>query len=432
LNILYLAHRLPYPPNKGEKIRAFHQIQGLARNHAVHVCALVDDPADFSFVLALGKHCASVEVVCRNGGLALMRGAIGLFMGRPLSVSLFYRKAFALKIEKKLAAARFDCIVCSSSSMAQYAHLATGIPKVIDFIDVDSEKWRVYGQCHTFPMSVIYRLEARRLAKYEKVTAESFDLSILSSEAEERVLKRRMPRDSISVVCNGVDLEYFKASAIGISPASTPSIIFVGVMDYFPNIDAVRYFCREILPLVRDQVPNARFYIVGRSPVYTVKRLADHPNVMVTGAVADVRPYLVRSSVSVAPFRVARGVQNKVLEAMAMGVPVVGTVEAFKGIAATEQDGIRIGDDPLSFARHVIKFLQGDATFRREAGGQARRYVERHHRWENQGARLERLLEDVVRQHREKYDVVSSTVSGAKKIGKLHRGGAEDAEERRV
>ena len=167
VNILYLAHRIPYPPNKGEKIRAFHQIRQLARNHTVHVCAFVDDPADLPHIPALRKHCASVEVVYRKGGLALVGAAVGFLLRRPLSVSLFYRKAFALMIEQKLAAERFDCIICSSSSMAQYASLANGLPKVIDFIDVDSEKWRLYAQRHAFPMSYIYRLEASRLAKYE-------------------------------------------------------------------------------------------------------------------------------------------------------------------------------------------------------------------------------------------------------------------------
>jgi glycosyltransferase involved in cell wall biosynthesis len=167
-------------------------------------------------------------------------------------------------------------------------------------------------------------------------------------------------------------------------------------MDYFPNVDAVQYFCRDVLPLVRQSVPEARFYIVGRNPIREVKALQKSPTIIVTGTVPDIRPYLARASVSVAPLRIARGVQNKVLEAMAMGVPVVGTAETFKGIPATERNGIRMANDPRSFAQHVVSFLRADAAFRFQVARQARNYIERYHQWQDQGRHLERLLEQVV------------------------------------
>src|SRR4030095_17109018 len=166
-----------------------------------------------------------------------------------------------------------------------------------------------------------------------------------------------------------------------------------------------KYFCHEIFPSVRRELSGARFYIVGRNPTRQVRELGKQTNVIVTGTVPDVLSYLVQATVSVAPFRLARGVQNKVLEAMAMGVPVVGTPEAFKGISAIEQDGVRIADNPRFFAQQVATFLQG-ASLRREAGVRARRYVERHPRWEDQGAKLERLIEEVVRKHRRKEKAV--------------------------
>ena len=167
-------------------------------------------------------------------------------------------------------------------------------------------------------------------------------------------------------------------------------------MDYFPNVDAVQYFCHEIFPSVRRELSGARFYIVGRNPTRQVRELGKQANVIVTGTVPDVRPYLSQAALGVAPFRLARGLQNKVLESMAMGVPVVGTSQAFKGIAATIQNGIRIADDARSFARCVTTVLQADAASRRQAAQQARDYVERHHRWEDQGVKLERLLKEVV------------------------------------
>jgi sugar transferase (PEP-CTERM/EpsH1 system associated) len=405
MKILYLAHRLPYPPNKGEKIRTFHQIQQLAKRHTIHLCSFVDDPDDLPLVPALRKHCASVEVAYRSNASSFLFAAAALLRRRPLSVSLFYRKAFAKKFLEKLATERFDCVFVSSSSMAQYSCFASDLPKIVDFIDVDCEKWRLYAQYHSFPLSMIYKLEAERLARYEEQAARMFDHCILISEEERRVFQERVDGRPVSVISNGVDLEYFAPYGFDFLRVFHPTIVFTGAMDYFPNVDAVQYFCQEILPFVHQSVPNAQFYIVGRNPTREVKALESYPNVIVTGTVPDVRPYLARATVSVAPLRIARGVQNKVLESMAIGVPVVGTVESFKGIRATESDGIRIAKDPRSFAHQVATFLRGDTSLRQQAGHQVRRYVERHHRWEDQGAKLDRLIEDVVRKRREKDEV---------------------------
>jgi sugar transferase (PEP-CTERM/EpsH1 system associated) len=395
VKILYLAHRIPYPPNKGEKIRTFHQVQQLAGRHTIHLCSFVDDSRDLPGVAKLREHCASVEVVYRGQARSVLLAAGALLKRSPFSVSLFYRKALAEKVTQKAATERFDCIVASSSSMAQYACLVPDVPKILDFIDMDSEKWGLYAEHRRFPLSLIYRVEAERLAKYEDEMARVFDHSIVISEEERRVFQKRVSDRPVAVISNGVDFEYFSPSRIVSGGNSQPSIVFTGVMDYFPNVDAVQFFCGEVFCRVRDLVPNAHFYIVGRNPTRQVNELGKKTNVIVTGTVPDVRPYLVQATVSVAPFRLARGVQNKVLEAMAMGVPVVGTPEAFKGISAIEQNGVRIADNPRFFAQQVATFLQG-ASLRREAGLQARRYVERHHRWEDQGAKLERLLEEVV------------------------------------
>lgn len=396
MKILYLAHRLPYPPNKGEKIRTFHQIQQLAKRHTIHLCSFVDDPDDLPYVPVLRKYCASVEVVYRSNAPTLVRAAAALLNRIPFSVSFFYRKAFANKLKKKLATEHFDCVFVSSSSMAQYSCFALDLPKIIDFIDVDCEKWRLYAKHHSFPLAMIYRLEAERLARYEEQAAHSFDHCILISEEERRLFQERVNGRPVSVISNGVDLEYFSPSVSDYLHVSEPAIVFTGVMDYFPNVDAVQYFCREVFPLVRQSVPEARFYIVGRNPTREVKALQRYPSVIVTGTVPDIRPYLARATVSVAPLRIARGIQNKVLEAMAMGVPIVGTAESFKGIAATESDGIRIARDPRSFADYVLGFLQSEATFRCQISRQTRCYIERHHRWDHQGAQLERLLKEVV------------------------------------
>ena len=396
MKILYLAHRLPYPPNKGEKIRTFHQIEQLAKRHTIHLCTFVDDPDDIPHVETLRRYCASVEFVYRSNAPAMFLAPAGLLRGLPFSIALFYRKAFATKVKNKLATERIDCLFASSSSMAQYARFASDCPKVIDFIDVDCEKWRLYAQHHSFPLNLIYQVESERLAKYEERAARTFDHCILISEEEQAALQKRVQDRAISVISNGVDLEYFNNSGVDTGRGHQPIVVFTGVMDYFPNVDAVNYFCRTIFPLVRNSAPEAQFYIVGRNPAPAVLALKKHPNVVVTGTVSDVRPYVARAAVAIAPLRIAPGVQNKILEAMALGVPVVGSTQSFKGIRAGKRDGIRVADDPRSFARHVVDLLRSDPSTRSEIARQARSYVERFHRWDEQGDRLERLLHEII------------------------------------
>lgn len=396
MKILYLAHRIPYPPNKGEKIRAFHQIRCLSQHHIIHLVCLVDDPVDLVHVKTLKEYCVSVEAVFRSKAAAMFLAARGLLTRYPLSVVAFQRKALARKISGKLEAEKFDLVFVSSSSMASYVLHESHVPRVIDFIDVDSEKWRLYAEHHSFPLSWIYRLEASRLAAYEEEIAQMFDYSIFISEAERLLFQRRVSNRPIAVISNGVDLEYFTPPHGGFSSSRQPSVVFTGAMDYFPNVDAVRYFCTEIFPLVRQVEPEAQFFIVGRNPTRSVQELGNHDNVIVTGSIPDVRPYLAKATVAVAPFRIARGIQNKILEAMAMRLPVVGTSQAFEGIDATENDGIRIADDPQRFAQEVIIFLKGDDRLRQQWGLQARHYIEEHHRWRDVGVKLECLLHEVV------------------------------------
>jgi sugar transferase (PEP-CTERM/EpsH1 system associated) len=397
MDILYLAHRIPYPPNKGEKIRAFHQLLHLSQHHTIHLVCLVDDPNDLEYVSILERYCASVVAVYRRKTSALCLAARALLTRKPLSVAAFYRKALAEEIARKLHTETVDVIFVSSAAMAEYVLEVSTLPRVIDFVDVDSEKWRQYAQHHAIPLAWIYDLEARRLAAYEAHIAHVFNHAILISHAEKRLFQQRIGDRPIAVISNGVDLNYFVPASAKAASHRLPTLVFTGAMDYFPNVDAVEYFCSAIFPLVRAVVPDCWFSIVGRHPTRRVLALSKHPNVTVTGAVPDVRPYLAQATIAVAPFRLARGVQNKVLEAMASGLPVVGTSRAFEGIMATEEDGIRIADDPQHFATGLIALLTGNDTVRQQCALQARRYVEAHHQWSKQGAQLEHLLQEVVR-----------------------------------
>jgi sugar transferase (PEP-CTERM/EpsH1 system associated) len=243
-------------------------------------------------------------------------------------------------------------------------------------------------------LSALYAIEAERLARYEARVANDVDATIFVSQAEADIVARRAPGRALTVLPMGIDLDNFRP-APDPERVREPRIVFTGVMGYYPNVDAVSYFAHEVLPLVRAAVAEARFVIVGRDPVRAVRRLAKLPGVVVTGTVPDVRPYLADAMVAVAPFRIARGVQSKVLEAMASGLPVVGTSIAFQGLQAREEDGVRMADTPDALAAAVIALLR-DAGERHARGLRTRAYVERHHHWERLGQDLESLLAALV------------------------------------
>src|SRR5581483_5654601 len=270
MNILYITHRIPYPPNKGEKIRAFHQLRQLAKKHAVHLACLVDDPEDLQYVPVLEQHCASVDFVYRRKVVSLLRATGALLTASPLSVASFYSRGLARKIRRRLQDVNIDRIIVFSSAMAAYVRHVSDIVKIMDFVDVDSEKWRLYTDHHPFPLSLVYKVEANRLARYEEEIAKEFACSLFVSHAEAELFAQRVQNRPIDVIPNGVDLEYFSAPTREERSAS-PIVVFTGAMDYFPNVDAVSYFCREIWPLIQSGAPKVRFSIVGRNPTSQVK-----------------------------------------------------------------------------------------------------------------------------------------------------------------
>lgn len=395
MKLLYLAHQVPFPPDKGEKIRAYHQLAHLAPRHRVHLACFASTQEDLTHARRLEELCASVDVVFRSPGIARLHALTALATGRPLSVAAYDSGALRARVLDRFRDVRPDVVVAYSAAMAQYVETMTGPARVLDFVDADSEKWRVYGQRRPFPQSTLYALEGRRLARYEGRLASAFDASIFVSEAEAEIVRRLAPERELTVIRNGVDLSAFRPEP---GRARDPILVFTGVMNYYPNEDAVAYFAKDVFPIVRARVPEAQFWIVGREPSPTVAALSRIPGVRVTGSVPDVRPYLAQAAVAVAPFRIARGVQNKVLEAMASGLPVVGTSLAFQSLAAGEGDGIRAADSAEALAGELSELLVQPE--RRQALGQsARSFVERHHRWEDVGASLESTLLAAVARH---------------------------------
>jgi sugar transferase (PEP-CTERM/EpsH1 system associated) len=259
-------------------------------------------------------------------------------------------------------------------------------PKILDFVDIDSQKWKHFEEISRFPYSLIYKIESTRLAKFEEFLIKQFNYCLVTSQHEQSLLSNA---SNIAVLPNGVDHQYF-------SPQNTPTegmILFTGVMNYLPNTDAVRHFHRHTFPLIKQAVPSTQFVIAGMHPTAQVCKLADRDTV-VTGFVPDIRDYLSRASVCVVPLRLAMGVQNKVLEAMAMGVPVVATSVANRGINATHGKDIFIADDPESFATATTRLLN-DPVLREMIARNARRFIEEHFSWEGNLNKLERLMSEI-------------------------------------
>jgi sugar transferase (PEP-CTERM/EpsH1 system associated) len=390
--ILYLCHRVPYPPDKGDKIRAFHQIKALARQHRVHLLTLADGPLpDLGPLQAL---CERVEVFPLERAAAYLRAAAGAFSPRPLTLSFFHSAEMQARVRELAQSETFDGVVVYSSAMAPYAEPFAGVPAVLDLVDVDSAKWAQYSRFARRLLRPVYALEARRLQAYEAALAERFDQIVLATDHELGLLKAFAPAARAVAIPNGVDLDYFQP--LDLPKAKVPTLIFTGQMDYFANVDGIVFFAREVFPRLRSRFPDLLLLIVGRSPAPAVRALSEIAGVQVIGAVADVRPFLARAWVFVAPLRIAQGVQNKVLEAMAMDLPVVCSQRVLAGLA---EGGFRHGRDllaaadPAAFAS-CLGDLLADPAPRQRLAAAARQRLAGAYRW---GAHLERFERLVTR-----------------------------------
>ena len=395
--LLFLVHRIPYPPNKGDKIRSFHLLKHLAKHYRVHVGAFVDDPDDWGHVDALGKLAGGeVFLLPLKPRLATLRSAKGLFTGEPLTLPYYRDRRMQDWVDAVLAKGGVRRGLVYSSSMAQYLMPHAGIARIIDFVDVDSDKWRQYAARKHWPLRWVYRREARHLLEWERLVARRFDAAAFVSEAEAEHFRLLAPecRQRIFGFSNGVDTEYFvpeRSHANPFAPGDRP-IVFTGAMDYWANVDAVTWFAHEVFGAVRRQVPEASFWIVGARPTPDVKGLETLPGVHVTGSVPDVRPYLAHAELVVAPLRIARGIQNKVLEAMAMAKPIVVSPEALEGIAAEPGVELLLARDRDAFRAHCIALLRGDRTL---SGDAARRRVVADFSWDRHLAGLDHLLDNI-------------------------------------
>ncbi|UUL83239.1 TIGR03087 family PEP-CTERM/XrtA system glycosyltransferase [Sphingomonas qomolangmaensis] len=384
-DILFLAHRVPFPPDRGDKIRAHHVLKHLAKHARVHLVAMADVEADLHHDAVLAEHCASHAVIWRSMGRA-QAAATALLRRQPISIAAFAHPEYARAVQRTLAAHPIDTIFVYSGQMAQYVPAAFAGRIVMDFCDVDSAKFADYAEGASLPMAIMMRREDRLLARFEAQVAARADASLFVSEAEAALFRSRTGAARVQVIENGIDTGFFDPAA-GFAGAGEagPLIVFTGQMDYRPNVDAVIWFAREVMPLVRRSHPTARFAIVGRAPVPEVSRLASE-SVLVTGEVADVRGWLAAAAVVVAPLKIARGIQNKVLEAMAMARPVLASAAAAEGI--DHAGTITVADTPAGYVSAIDALIAGPG----DLGPAARRQVERRYGWPARLGPLDALL----------------------------------------
>lgn len=405
-DLLYIAHRIPYPPNKGDKIRTFNEIRFLSHNFIIDLVALVDDPGDFQYRDYLKAYCRDVYLFGLNRKLAVIKGIFSLISGASISQGYFGHSGVRKKVATLLSSTDYRAIVCFSSPTAGCLPGTRGPqepPRIMDFCDVDSEKWRQYSTACRGPMKWVYKLEARRLRHYEIGLSERFDVSVFVSKAEADLFRSLTPfKDNVHAVSNGVDFDFFSPDGADgnrgsgrLKDRQSLTLMFPGAMDYQANVRGVSWFSTRVMPqllrrLEKEDI-DVRFDIVGKNPAPEVRALAEKGRIRVTGFVEDIRLYYREADVVVIPLQVARGIQNKVLEAMAMARPVVATPQAMEGIGAVENIHFKAAVTAEQFTEAVLG-LARDPAAGREIGKKARSFIQENFSWDECLAPLLRII----------------------------------------
>jgi sugar transferase (PEP-CTERM/EpsH1 system associated) len=390
VKILFLAHRIPFPPDKGEKIRAYQELRFLSSRHTVDLFAFADQAEQSAGRAALSAICNEVHLLALSRNASRARASLSLLSGRPFTTAYFYSARMAKLVREATARNNYDVIFVYCSAMAPYVAHCPPAMLCIDFVDSDASKWEQYARYAAFPMSTIYKREARKLGEYEKELAQRARLSLVSTPLEIEAIDPD-GKFGVRALQNGVAKP---APPSAVPPPQIASlgkyVVFVGQMDYLPNVDAASFFAKDILPKIRKSHAALQFAIVGRNPSPRVLELAKLSGVSVIGAVPEVQPYLENAVAAVAPFRICQGVQNKILEALAIGLPVVATPRPARAVGATSSELLFVAHTPEEFARVVIQVLETQPL-----RGRGKEFIQEHFDWERNLEPLDRWLLEV-------------------------------------
>ncbi len=396
MRLLCLFHRVPFPPDKGEKLRGYHLLTALAEHFTIEVGAFFDEGDRSAAEAFLARHADRWRLVPLGRLRPLLRGGAALAAGRAVSCG-YFRDPRLVRFVAQAYARGAEAAYVFSGPMAQYVCDCdrpgrARLPFLLDLVDVDSAKWAALAERHSFPRGPLYALEARRLAAFEARAAVAAGRVTLVTEAEAALFRRlqpRVPAERVAVLENGVDTDFFTPRPR--RPDPSPALIFTGRMDYAPNVEGICWFVRHVWPALTTRHAELRLFVVGARPARAVTRLARDPRITVTGRVSDVRPFYEQADIAIAPLLTARGIQNKLLEAMAMAMPVVASSAAFEGLDAKAGKLVQIADEPAGWVAALDALLR-DPERRRSLGEQARRFVCVRYGWARQGRRLADML----------------------------------------
>jgi len=390
--VLYLVHRIPYPPNKGDKIRSFNILRALSKKYKVYLASFIDDSEDYQYQDTVKEYCEETYFERMSPKYSKVRSVLGLIRFTPLTLDYYRSRAMQKWVNDIHKKNHISRVLVFSSSMAQYVESESfkDTRRIIDFVDIDSDKWRQYAASKKWPISWVYDREARYLQHYEKKITQAFDYSLFVSEQEARHYKEihDFSDDKVGFFNNGVDTDYFSNNVSVDSPyqRNEKVLVFAGAMDYWANIDAVCWFVKEVFPLLKNNHLDISFYIVGTNPSEKVKSLESIDGVYVTGRVEDIRAYVLNAFCSVAPLRIARGIQNKVLEAMSMAKYVIASAEAIEGIELCEGCECAVVNEVHDYVSAVEHLLDKHENV---TAGNSRRCMIEHYGWD---ASLSKLL----------------------------------------
>jgi sugar transferase (PEP-CTERM/EpsH1 system associated) len=378
---LFLTHRAPFPPDRGDRIRSYHILKHLAERFQVYLGSLVDEPVSEQTASTLRALTVDHALAPLHRYGRWLRAAASVAKGQSATEGLFESPRLKAKVREWARTVRFDGVFAFCSSMVQYAQVPelADIPLVVDLVDVDSQKWLDYAARTSGMKRRLFALEADRVRRLERSLPGRARAILLVSEAEAELYRSFCPNRKTHAVMNGVDLDYFRDD-FPVAEQRPNQCVFVGVLDYRANVDGLVWFCREVWPRVLARKPDATFAIVGKSPNATVRALGDLPGVRLVGPVADVRPYIAESRFVVAPLLVARGIQNKVLEAMAMGKPVVATRQALEGLDVESGKHAAQARDAAEWSQTIDELLADDEKCR-ALGEAANHHVKVNHAW---------------------------------------------------
>lgn len=389
--VLLLTHRVPFPPDKGDRIRSYNLLRYLSERATVSLGCLGDEPWTQDALRVIDSLTES-SCIAPIGFSRKIYGGLSLLSGRSITEGWFYSRRLARWIDEVSRKQPFDAVVCFCSGMAGYTS-RPGLeqaPLILDLVDVDSEKWLQFSRSGSGPKSWLLGLEGRRLRRVERQVGDRAAVVTLVSDEEAALYRQLAPSANTIAVGNGVDFGYFqRPEGVVRNPHSA---VFLGALDYRPNVDGIRWFCRDVWPSIRSRYSAASLKIVGRRPTAAVRALADAPGVSIHADVPDVRPYLFEAAAAIAPLQVARGVQNKVLEAMACETPVVASAQALEGISAVAGRDALSAEAPDDWLQSIGRIFD-DVALADRLSQSGRTHVESHFDWNARLAPLGEFLE---------------------------------------